>query len=64
MIAPAGSVSAGGDDSQTVYGIQFTFDDGRTLFAPPTFTGSPRVDGMVFTIFDPDMGEILGFRKR
>jgi hypothetical protein len=63
-VSPSGSVSSGGDDSQSVYGIQFTFDDGRTLFDTPTFTGSPRVDGMIFTISDPDMGEILGFRKR
>ena len=61
---PISSVSSGGDDSQTVYGIQFTFDGGRTLFDTPTFTGTPRVDGMIFTISDPDMGEILGFRKR
>jgi hypothetical protein len=63
-IASAGSVSAGGDDSQTVYGIQFTLADGRVLYESPIFTGSPRVDGMIFTFGDPDQGEILGFRKR
>jgi hypothetical protein len=63
-IASAGCVSAGGNDSQTVYGIRFTFTDGRTLHESPTFTGSPRVDGMIFTFGDPDQGEILSFRKR
>lgn len=62
-IAPTGSVSSGGDDSHTVYGIHFTFADDRTLFEFPTFTGTPRVDGMIFTLSDPDQGEILGFRK-
>ena len=63
-VAAVGGVSSGGDHSETVYGIQFTFEDDRTLFDTPTFTGTPSVDGMVFTISDPDMGEILGFRKK
>jgi hypothetical protein len=63
-IESVGTVSSGGDDSQTVYGVQFSFSDDRTLFDTPTFTGTPSVDGMIFTLGDPDMGEILGFRKK
>lgn len=63
-IEPNGTVSSGGDDSQTVFGVRFTFADGRDLFDTPTFTGSPGVDGMIFTLGDPDQGEILGFRKK
>ena len=63
-IDSTGTVSSGGDHSKTIYGIHFTFPDGRALFDNPTFTGSPRVDGMIFTLGDPDQGEILGFRKQ
>ncbi|MCW1884371.1 hypothetical protein OKA04_06480 [Luteolibacter flavescens] len=63
-IVASGTVSSGGDDSQTVYGIDFSFADGRKLFESPTFTGSSAVDGVIFTLGDPDMGEILGFKKQ
>jgi len=63
-IISVGSVSSGGNDSKTVYGIQFTFADSRKLFDWPTFTGKDSVNGMIFTLYDGDQGQILGFKKR
>lgn len=63
-ITSAGSVSSGGDDIKTVYGIKFSFTDSRELFDQPTLTGRDSVDGMIFTLGDGDEGQILGFKKR
>jgi hypothetical protein len=63
-ITSVGSVSSGGDDLKTVYGIDFTLSDSRKLFDWPTFSGKDSVDGMIFTLYDGDQGQILGFKKR
>lgn len=62
-ISSAGSVSSGGDDLKTAYGLRLTLSDGRSLLDPPTLTGETEVDGLIFTFYDGDQGQILGYQK-
>lgn len=59
---PAGVVASSVDGPTTsVFGVLFSECD------PPldssTFTGEETIDGMIFTFYDGDQGQILGFRK-
>lgn len=63
-ISPVGGVSSGGEDSTTVYGLSFDFPESKSSFRWPTFTGDKRVDGMIFTLYDGDQGQILGYTKQ
>jgi hypothetical protein len=63
-VTSVGSVSSGGDDLKTVYGIDFMLSDSKKLFDWPTFTGKEAVDGLILTLYDGDQGQILGFKKR
>ena len=62
-ISMVGSVSSGGNHSKKVYGILLTLTDGRSLFDSPSLTGKNSVDGMIFTLYDGDQGQILGYTK-
>tara|TARA_B110000305_G_scaffold237761_1_gene301761 strand:- start:146 stop:670 length:525 start_codon:yes stop_codon:yes gene_type:complete len=62
-ISAVGSVSFGADDTKTVYGVLFTLPDGGVLFDSPTLTGNTTVDGLIFTLYDGDQGQILGYQK-
>ena len=63
-ISPVGGVSSGGDKSTTVYGLSFDFPESKSFFRWPTFTGDKIVDGMIFTLYDGDQGQILGYKKQ
>lgn len=63
-ILPTGCVSSGSDDATTVYGISFDFAKGKNFEQWPTLTGDKTVDGMIFTLYDGDQGQILGFIKQ
>ena len=70
------SSNSAADDYQTVYGLRFVpsaqsgvkgtrpsvkiKDD---LFFSSTFTGDEKVNGMIFSFDDPDLGQILGFSR-
>ncbi|MCB1095381.1 MAG: hypothetical protein KDN22_07345 [Verrucomicrobiae bacterium] len=62
-ISSVGGVSSGGDDYKTVYGLRLIFPDGRLLFDSPSLTGDKTVDGLIFTLYDGDQGQILGYKK-
>lgn len=62
-VLPVGSVSSGGDDSTTVYGLSLDLPESRLDFRWPTFTGEQAVDGLIFTLYDGDQGQILGYKK-
>jgi hypothetical protein len=62
-IDPAGCVSSGGDESTTVYGITFSHEPMKAQ-RWATFTGEREVTGMIFTFYDGDQGQILGFTKQ
>ena len=63
-IIPVGGVSSGGGDSTTVYGLSFSLPDSKGFLRWPTFTGDKTVDGMIFTLYDGDQGQILGYTKQ
>ncbi len=63
-ILPTGCVSSGSDDATTVYGIAFDFPESKNFEHSPTLTGDKSVDGMIFTLYDGDQGQILGFIKQ
>jgi hypothetical protein len=63
-ISPVGGVSSGGGDSTTVYGLSFSLPDSKGFLRWPTFTGDKTVDGMIFTLYDGDQGQILGYTKQ
>jgi len=63
-ILPTGCVSSGSDDATTVYGISFDFAKDKNFEHSPTLTGDKSVDGMIFTLYDGDQGQILGFIKQ
>jgi len=61
-IIPVGAVSSSVNDTATpVFGVHFT-ESGAELDSP-TFTGDETIDGMIFTFYDGDQGQILGFEK-
>ena len=70
------SSNSAADDYQSVYGLRFVpsgqagvkgtrpsvkIKDDR--FFSSTFTGDEKVNGMIFSFDDPDLGQILGFSK-
>jgi len=62
-ISSVGGVSSGGDDYKKVYGLRLILSDGRVLFDSPSLTGDKKVDGLIFTLYDGDQGQILGYKK-
>jgi hypothetical protein len=64
LIQPAGCVSSGNHEATTVYGISFDFPEGKNFEHSPTLTGDKSVDGMIFTLYDGDQGQILGFIRQ
>ncbi len=63
-ITSAGTVSSGGSDTYTVYGISIAPTDMTQPVDSATFTGKKTPDGMIFTLYDGDQGQILGFQKQ
>jgi hypothetical protein len=63
LIEPAGSVSSGRGEPTTVYGITFSHEPMKAQ-RWATFTGGKEVTGMIFTFYDGDQGQILGFTKQ
>ena len=63
-ITSVGAVSSGGSDSSTVYGISIAPVDMTEPVDSATFTGKKTPDGMIFTLYDGDQGQILGFQKQ
>ena len=62
-IAPMGGVSSRADDYRTIYGLLLILPDGRSSFDSPSLTGNEKVVGMIFTLYDGDQGQILGYKK-
>lgn len=64
QISSVGGVSPGGNDYKTVYGLRLVLPDGTVLFDSPSLTGDEMVDGLIFTLYDGDQGQVLGFKKK
>ena len=47
-----------------MYGLSFDFPESKSFFRWPTFTGDKIVDGMIFTLYDGDQGQILDYKKQ
>ena len=61
-IIPVGAVSSSVNDTAVpVFGLRLT--DAEEPLDSPTFTGKETIDGMIFTFYDGDQGQILGFKK-
>lgn len=59
---PTGAVSSSANGTATtVFGVRFT--ESSVVIDSPTFTGEETIDGMIFTFYDGDQGQILGFKK-
>jgi len=63
-ITPTGTVSSGGDDLATVYGIFMELPEEIGCMRWSNLTGAKNVDGMIFTLYDGDQGQILGYKKK
>jgi hypothetical protein len=62
-ISPTGAVSSG-DSASAVYGVSLEPVGSDLKIDSANFTGQESPDGMIFTLYDGDQGQILGFEKR
>ncbi|MGL5019856.1 MAG: hypothetical protein ACRDBP_17100 [Luteolibacter sp.] len=62
-IQPTGAVSSG-NSATTVYGLALEPIGSDHKIDSANFTGKKSPDGLIFTFYDGDQGQILGFEKR
>jgi hypothetical protein len=63
-ITAVGAVSSGRDEAATVYGISLELPKKLGFLSFPNLTGDETVDGMIFTLYDGDQGQVLGYKKQ